>query len=124
MAWLLRPPGRAYLVLLAIGASHLPWLAAIESKQLVEAGVTKKSKKSQKPHIYDTLTVLWVTAIALTLFSVSVFQSWTEFTDLMRVDQVHFILRGAAALSKRLARPVCQTPSVTRRILLPRPSCG
>ena len=28
MAWLLRPPGRAYLVLLAIGASHLPWLAA------------------------------------------------------------------------------------------------
>src|SRR3990172_2921975 len=29
MAWLLRPPGRAYLVLLAIGASHLPWLAAM-----------------------------------------------------------------------------------------------
>src|SRR3989344_5480396 len=38
MAWLLRPPGRAYLVLLAIGASHLPWLAAgvVQCREQVE----------------------------------------------------------------------------------------
>src|SRR3989344_4745207 len=46
MAWLLRPPGRAYLVLLAIGASHLPWLAASDADVFPMTGLQRLNSRA------------------------------------------------------------------------------
>ncbi|MDH3997434.1 MAG: hypothetical protein OET90_01225, partial [Desulfuromonadales bacterium] len=56
------------------------------------------NKNHKNRRTYETLTLLWSTALTFTLFATSVFQSWDKFTALMHKDFIHFILSISLAL--------------------------
>ncbi len=55
-----------------------------------------KSPKVKRSH--ESLTLLWATGLAITLFVTSVFQSWSKYADILKQDVVYFIFSMLLAI--------------------------
>lgn len=56
------------------------------------------TRDARRPRTVESLNLLWGAAVALTLFSVSSFLSWTDFRALYDSDRLHFALSATLAL--------------------------